>query len=64
MTRDHMAGCWKQLTGMAREGWGRLLADEVIIRRGRRDRLLGRILQRHGMALDALRPSIHHGGRA
>jgi uncharacterized protein YjbJ (UPF0337 family) len=64
MTRDRMAGNWKQFIGMMREVWGRLLADEAIIREGRRDRLLGRILQRHGVALDALRPSIRCGGRA
>jgi uncharacterized protein YjbJ (UPF0337 family) len=64
MTRDRMAGSWKQFTGMMREVRGRLLADEAVIRRGRRDRLLGRILRRHGLALEALRPSIRCGGRA
>jgi uncharacterized protein YjbJ (UPF0337 family) len=65
MSRDHMAGNWKQFTGMVREGWGRFLADEAIIRRGQRDRLLGRILQRHGVVLHApCHSSIRCGGRA
>lgn len=64
MARDRMAGNWKQFTGTMREVWGRLLADEAIVRRGRWDRLSGRILQRHGVALDALRPSIRCGSRA
>jgi hypothetical protein len=38
-----------------REIRGRLMAEEAIQRRGRLSRLLGRILQRHGVAPDALR---------
>lgn len=62
MTRDRIAGSWKQMTGMMREGWGRLMADEAAIRRGQRDRLIGRIQQRHGVTLDL--PYRHTHGTA
>jgi uncharacterized protein YjbJ (UPF0337 family) len=59
MTRDRMAGSWKQLSGAMRECWGRLMADRVAIQRGQRDRLLGRIQMRHGVALDAPHRAAH-----
>lgn len=65
MTRDRMAGSWQQFLGMMREGWGRLLADEAAIQTGQRERLLGRVLQRHGVALDTPRRMfLRCGGRA
>jgi uncharacterized protein YjbJ (UPF0337 family) len=65
MTRDRIAGGWQQLAGFMRESWGRLLANKAIVRRGQRERLLGRILHRHGVALDApRRAALRCGGRA
>jgi uncharacterized protein YjbJ (UPF0337 family) len=52
MNQDRIQGRWKQLKGKLREGWGRLTDDDLDVIAGRRDQLLGRIQQRHGLARD------------
>ena len=55
MNQDRIQGRWKQLKGKVREQWGRLTEDDLDVIAGRRDQLLGRIQQRHGVARDAVR---------
>jgi uncharacterized protein YjbJ (UPF0337 family) len=50
MNQDRIQGRWKQIKGKLREQWGRLTDDDLDIIAGRRDQLLGRIQQRHGLA--------------
>jgi uncharacterized protein YjbJ (UPF0337 family) len=64
MTRDRIAGSWKQMAGMMRESWGRLVADKAAISQGQRDRLIGRIQQRHGISLDLPHRTAIPAGRA
>ena len=52
MNHDRIEGRWKQLKGKVREQWGRLTDDDLDVIAGRRDQLLGRIQQRHGLARD------------
>jgi uncharacterized protein YjbJ (UPF0337 family) len=52
MNRDQIAGNWKQLKGVAREKWGKLTEDDVDVVAGKRDILLGKIQERHGIALE------------
>jgi uncharacterized protein YjbJ (UPF0337 family) len=52
MNNDRIQGSWKQLKGKVKEQWGRLTDDDLGVIEGRRDQLLGRIQQRHGIAKD------------
>jgi len=52
MNQDRIQGRWKQLKGKVREQWGKLTDDDLDVIAGRRDQLLGRIQQRHGLAKD------------
>ncbi|MBC5766209.1 CsbD family protein [Ramlibacter albus] len=50
MNHDRIEGRWKQIKGKVKEQWGRLTDDDLEVIAGRRDQLLGRIQQRHGIA--------------
>jgi uncharacterized protein YjbJ (UPF0337 family) len=50
MNQDRMQGRWKQWKGKLKEQWGKLTDDDLDVIAGRRDQLLGRIQQRHGLA--------------
>lgn len=52
MNHDQIRGQWKQVKGRIREQWGRLTADDLDVIAGKRDQLLGRIQERHGIAKD------------
>ncbi|HEY0824601.1 MAG TPA: CsbD family protein [Ramlibacter sp.] len=52
MNQDRIHGRWKQLKGKVKEQWGKLTDDDLDVIAGRRDQLLGRIQQRHGLAKD------------
>jgi uncharacterized protein YjbJ (UPF0337 family) len=52
MNQDRLAGNWKQMKGKVKEQWGRLTDDDLDVIAGRRDQLLGRIQERHGVARD------------
>jgi uncharacterized protein YjbJ (UPF0337 family) len=52
MNQDRIQGRWKQLKGKVKEQWGKLTDDDLDVIAGRRDQLLGRIQQRHGIAKD------------
>lgn len=52
MNWDRIAGNWKQAKGKVKEQWGKLTDDDLDIIAGRREQLLGRIQQRHGLAKD------------
>lgn len=50
MTNDKIAGKWKQLKGSAKEKWGELTEDDLDQAEGKRDKLVGRIQERYGIA--------------
>ena len=52
MNQDRIEGRWKQIKGKVKEQWGKLTDDDLDVIAGRRDQLLGRIQQRHGLAKD------------
>jgi uncharacterized protein YjbJ (UPF0337 family) len=52
MNQDRIRGQWKQVKGKIKEQWGRLTDDDLDVIAGKRDQLLGRIQQRHGVARD------------
>jgi uncharacterized protein YjbJ (UPF0337 family) len=50
MNHDRIEGNWKKLKGKVKEQWGKLTDDDLDVIAGKRDQLLGRIQQRHGLA--------------
>jgi len=50
MNWDQIAGNWKQVKGVVRQKWGKLTDDDVDVIAGKRDVLLGKIQERHGIA--------------
>jgi len=52
MNWNRIEGNWKQLSGLARQHWGRLTHDGLLVLAGQRDRLRGRIQERLGLSQD------------
>ena len=52
MNWDQVEGNWKQLTGKAREKWGKLTDSDFETAAGKKDQLVGRIQERYGVAKD------------
>jgi len=52
MNNDRIQGRWRQIKGKVKEQWGKLTDDDLDVIDGRREQLLGRIQQRHGLARD------------
>jgi len=50
MNQDQIEGKWKQLTGSARQYWGKLTNDDMQTLTGRKDQLVGKIQERYGIA--------------
>ena len=53
MNWETIQGNWKQVTGKAKEQWGKLTDDDMNVIAGRRDQLAGLIQERYGIAKDA-----------
>ena len=58
MNWDSIQGNWKQMTGKAKEQWGKLTDDDMEVIAGRRDQLAGMIQERYGIAKDAAEKQI------
>ena len=52
MNTDQIAGKWKQMKGEAKIAWGKLTDDDLTVINGKRDQLVGKIQERHGIARD------------
>ncbi len=52
MNQDRMEGNWTQFKGKVKEQWGKLTDDDLDTIAGKREQLLGRIQERHGLAKD------------
>ncbi|MBL1264915.1 CsbD family protein [Methylomicrobium sp. RS1] len=52
MNWDQVQGNWKQMRGSVKSAWGRLTDDELDQINGERDKLVGIIQERYGMAKD------------
>ncbi|OAN80609.1 general stress protein CsbD [Sulfitobacter sp. EhC04] len=50
MNWDQIKGNWKQMTGSIKSEWGDLTDDEVTEAEGDRDKLVGKIQERYGVA--------------
>jgi uncharacterized protein YjbJ (UPF0337 family) len=47
---DELAGKWKQFRGEARKQWGALTDEDLEYIAGKRDKLVGRLQERYGIA--------------
>ncbi|QDU70071.1 CsbD family protein [Engelhardtia mirabilis] len=52
MKTDRIEGNWKQAVGAVKEQWGKLTDDDLKEVEGKRDKLVGKIQQRYGVAKD------------
>jgi len=52
MNEEQIKGNWHQLKGQLKQQWGKLTDDDLDVIAGKREQLLGRIQQRHGVAKD------------
>jgi uncharacterized protein YjbJ (UPF0337 family) len=50
MNWDQIEGKWKQLRGSARQQWAKLTDDDLEYIAGNRDRFVGRLQERYGIA--------------
>ena len=49
MNEDRIEGNWLEFKGKVKEQWGKLTDDDMDVIAGKRDQLLGKIQQRHGL---------------
>ncbi len=52
MNWDQMEGQWKQMKGTVKQKWGKLTDDDLDVISGSKDKLVGRIQERYGIAKD------------
>ena len=52
MNQDRIEGNWLQFKGKVKEQWGKLTDDDLDVIAGKRDLLLGKIQERHGINKD------------
>ncbi|TQM94042.1 CsbD family protein [Roseinatronobacter monicus] len=52
MNWDQIEGKWKQIKGSAKDQWGKLTDDDLDQAAGKRDKLVGKIQERYGIAKD------------
>ena len=50
MNWDQIQGKWKQMKGSAKQQWGKLTDDDLDMVAGERDKLVGRLQERYGIA--------------
>jgi len=50
MNWDQVSGKWMQLKGTAKSYWGKLTDDDLDVIAGARDRLVGKLQERYGIA--------------
>lgn len=60
MNKDIIEGNWKQLKGKVKEQWGKLTDDDFDVIAGKRDQLLGRIQERHGVSREEAEKQVEH----
>jgi uncharacterized protein YjbJ (UPF0337 family) len=50
MNWNEIKGNWKQVSGSVKSQWGKLTDDEVMQAKGERDKLVGTIQEKYGIA--------------
>ena len=52
MNWDKIAGNWKQAKGELKQQWGKLTDDDLTYIEGSRDKMIGKVQERYGIARD------------
>jgi len=52
MNWDKVSGDWKQFKGQLKQSWGKLTDDDLTYIEGSRDKMVGKIQERYGIARD------------
>lgn len=52
MNWDIIEGKWKQFKGSAKDNWGKLTDDDLDQAEGKREKLVGKIQEKYGIAKD------------
>jgi uncharacterized protein YjbJ (UPF0337 family) len=52
MNQDILQGRWEQLKGKARVKWGKLTNDDIDQIKGERQKLVGKLRERYGLAAE------------
>lgn len=52
MNWDIVKGKWKQVTGSAKSNWGKLTDDDLTQIDGEREKLIGKVQEKYGIARD------------
>ena len=63
MNWDQVQGKWKQLKGEAKTRWGKLTDDDLDVVAGQRDKLVGRIQERYGVAKEQAQREVEEWNR-
>ncbi len=50
MNWDQIQGNWKQFKGKVKEQWGKLTDDDIQVISGQRDKLIGKLQEKYGIA--------------
>jgi len=64
MNTDQMAGKWKQMKGAVKSKWGKLTDDDLDVINGEREKLVGRIQERYGIAKEEAQLQVDDFNRA
>ena len=64
MNRDQMEGNWKQVMAEVKQKWAKLTHDDILVIRGKRDQLIGKIQERYGIAKEAAEEQVDQFIRA
>ena len=59
MNKDQMEGNWLQFKGKVKEQWGKLTDDDLDVIAGKRDQLVGKIQERHGLTKEEAEKQVH-----
>jgi len=62
MNWDQVEGKWKQVQGTVKQKWGKLTDDDLDVIAGSRDKLVGRIQERYGIAKDEAQKQVDSWG--
>ena len=64
MNWDEIEGNWKQALAEVKQKWAKLTNDDVVLIRGKRDELIGKIQERYGIAKEAAEKQVEQFIRA
>lgn len=64
MNWDRVKGNWNQMTGSAKAKWGEISDDELTRIGGEREKLVGKVQEKYGLARDAAEKQVDEWAEA